>query len=113
MKTIKTSYNTSKLDVLNAASSIAFKDVPPTEKITVSGCAIVTEDTDDGQRDFAYIFDNEAQKVYGGNSAAAVDLLSGLIPIMEEEPGTYTVTVSCQKSKGGKDYLTFHTVFEG
>ena len=113
MKTIKTSYNTSKLDVLNAASTIAFKDVPPSEKITVSGCAIVTEDTDDGPRDFAYIFDNEAQKVYGGYSAAAVDLLSGLIPIMEEGPGKYVVSVSCQKSKGGKDYLTFHTVFEG
>lgn len=110
MKTIKASYNVSKLDLINAKSSKAFKEVPPTEQIVVSGCAIVTEEDEDGKsREFAYIFDNENGATYGGNSAAAVELLQDLIPLMEETAGeTYLVSVSCAKSKGGKDYLTFH-----
>lgn len=107
-KTIVSMFGVSRLDLINANNSKAFKDVAPDEQIHVTGAAIVDEIDENGNpRAFAYVFDNEAGAVYGGNAAGAVQTVSDLIPLMEEEPGEYYLSVTCSKSKGGKDYLSF------
>ena len=107
MKILK-SFNVSKLDVINSTSSKSFKAVMPTDKLIVTGCAHVLDESEKGG-EFAYLYTRDGE-VYGGNAANAIKLVGDLCSLFEDEDGAdaYAVEVRPGTSNSGKTFLTFH-----
>lgn len=103
---IISSAKVTKLDVINATASKAFKSVVG-QTIKVKGAAIVEDaDRETGEaRRFAYVWSDGA--VYGGNSATVISSIEGLIDMMNEDGAPdYAVKINAVKSNGGREFLT-------
>lgn len=108
MKTMKMSNTVTKVDMLNARSSQALRQIP--ENFSVRGYAIAEDCDSDGEiKYFAYIFGKDGS-VYAGNAAAVVSVVNDIIDNIDNGELTIedcsTVNVCIGKSKGGREFLT-------
>lgn len=107
MKNIKESYNVTKLDIINAETSLPFRELKG-QTVAVKAAALV-EDEKDGELDlYAYIFAEDGA-VYGGNSDTIRRAVSSLIDLMADEEGKqYGASVIGRQSASGREFLTLH-----
>lgn len=107
MKTIKEQYNVSKLDIINAETSIPFRELKG-QTVPVKGVAIIEEDKDGELTEYGYLFAGDGT-VYGGNSDTIKRALSGLIDLMDDDPiKTFGASVIGRTASSGREFLTLH-----
>lgn len=94
--------NVSKLDIINARCSTAFKDVPGAE-INIKGAAVITDD--ETGIDYSYVWSDEGV-CYAGNSAAIGETVQAMIPLIDDDEMLLRGTVVSRTSKQGKDFLS-------
>ena len=107
MKTILSSINVTKLDILNAEASQSFKALVDS-KAVVKGAALIEEpsrETGEAVK-YAYIFAEDGN-VYGGNSATIYRSVDGLIDLMSDDPDAkYSISVVSAPTANGREFLS-------
>lgn len=96
------SKNITKIDVINAKNSIAFKDVQPSEVIPVKGVAIVT-DPEDGKQ-YGYLW-SEMDDCYAGNSNSIMEAIAMMVELVDSGM-QLDATIVKRKSKQDKEFLS-------
>lgn len=100
MENVKTN-NVTVLDLINARTSTAFKDISGVAT-PLKACAVATDPTDGN--DYGYIWDEDGN-CYAGNSASIMEQISQVVPLVNEGM-KLDFTVISRKSKQGKDFLS-------
>lgn len=101
MAVVIKSNNVTNFDIINARTSIAFKDVAG-EAIQVKAAAVITDD--ETNKEYTYLWDDDGT-CYAGNSASIRDVAEPIIELINEGE-KLAATVITRTSKNGKDFLS-------
>lgn len=108
---VKATQNLSKIDLINAETSIAFKTLKgKSEAIKIKSCAIVRDvDRETGElRNFSYIFAEDGT-VYGGNSESIERSSEQLIDLLDDGESV-GFTVRANTTNAGREFLSLNIV---
>lgn len=94
--------NITKIDIINAKNSIAFKDIQPSEVIPVKGVAIAT-DPEDGKQ-YGYLW-SETDDCYAGNSSSIMEAIAMMAELIDADM-KLDASVVTRTSKQGKEFLS-------
>lgn len=94
--------NISKIDLINAKNSMAFKDVQANEVIPIHGAAIAT-DPEDGKQ-YAYLW-SKLGDCYAGNSQSIMEQIAMAIEVIDSGV-ELDFSVIKRTSKQGKEFLS-------